>query len=195
VFFTLLHVNNLRLKTVELARKIALSLKGPGGGHMNVVMLSASRTYRLYLPVDPRDYVNEKSLWPTRESNPRPSRLVAKCLNQPRHRLSPYDSGKNVKFWNAEPLQFRSCYFRNNNSSVLGNWPRQNRITTKKYKANRRESQNNGGVRNARIFLTLLNLLYLPQVLKIKNSMLWSRGICVFCTGLWINRKFCLMQH
>jgi hypothetical protein len=96
-------------------------------------------------------------------------RLVGKCLNQPRHRVSSYDSGKTVKFCNTDPLPFRSCYFRTNNSSVLGNWPRQNRITTNKHKANRRESQNKGSMRIARIFLTFYSLLYVPQVLTIKN--------------------------
>jgi len=34
-----------------------------------------------------KDYVNEKFQWHHRESNPRPSRLVAQCINQLRHRV------------------------------------------------------------------------------------------------------------
>ena len=121
--------------------------------------------------------------------------LVGGCLDQPRQRVSSYDNGKTVKFCNADPLPFRSCYFRTNNSSVLGYWPRQNRITTNKYKVNRRESQNEGSMRIARAFLTFYSLLYVTQVLTIKNSTLWSHGICVFCMDLWTNKKFRLMQH
>ena len=40
----------------------------------------------------------------------------------------PYDSGKTVQFRNTDLLPFRSCYFRTNNSSVLGRRPRKRNL-------------------------------------------------------------------
>jgi hypothetical protein len=37
--------------------------------------------------------------------------------------------------------------------------------------------------------------LYVTQGLTLKNSTLWSHGICVFCKDLGTNSKFCRAQH
>ena len=56
---------------------------------------------------DRKDYVNEKFRWHHRESNPRPSRLVAQCLNLLRHRVWDW----HVELFNLKPDERFYCIF------------------------------------------------------------------------------------